>query len=64
MYGPTGSYRVFAGKDASKGFGMGSLNLEDAVADYNTLDESQLKVLNEWFEYFRKRYNIVGKVVS
>jgi membrane-associated progesterone receptor component len=63
-YAPNGSYHVFAGKDASKALGMGSLNLEDAVADYSTLDDSKLKVLNDWFEYYRKRYNIVGKVVS
>ncbi|CAG8460564.1 4467_t:CDS:2 [Funneliformis caledonium] len=36
---------------------------EDAVADYSTLDESQLKVLDDWFNRFSKIYNIVGKVV-
>ncbi|CAI2180543.1 17684_t:CDS:2 [Funneliformis geosporum] len=64
LYGLNGSYHVFAGKDASKGLGMSSLNLEDAVADYSTLDESQLKVLDDWYDRFSKQYNIVGKVVS
>ncbi|WFD38870.1 uncharacterized protein MJAP1_001834 [Malassezia japonica] len=61
---PGSGYHVFAGKDASRGLGMSSLNPEDAVADYSTLDEAQMKVLNDWFEYYKKRYNIVGKVVA
>lgn len=50
---------------------MSSLKEEYAVADYSTLTPAQLKVLNDWFEYYRKasvfsnqRYNIVGKVVN
>ncbi|CAH1762405.1 3720_t:CDS:2 [Entrophospora sp. SA101] len=61
-YGPGGSYNVFAGKDASKALGMGSLQPEDVIADYSSLDDKQLKVLEDWFEYFKKRYNIIGKL--
>jgi len=53
---------VFAGKDASKGLGMSSLKPEDAVADYSDLSDEHKKVLDDWFTFFSKRYNIVGKV--
>lgn len=45
---PGNGYHIFAGKDASRGLGMSSLNPEDAVSDYSTLSESQMKVLNDW----------------
>ncbi|KAH8118964.1 progesterone binding protein [Phellopilus nigrolimitatus] len=64
MYGPGKSYNIFAGKDGSRGLGMSSLKDEDAVADYSTLPESELKVLNDWHAFFSKRYNIVGRVVD
>ncbi|RUP45257.1 cytochrome b5 [Jimgerdemannia flammicorona] len=63
-YGPGAGYSVFAGKDASRALGMSSLKPEHCVADYSTLDEKELKVLDDWLTFFTKRYNIVGKVVS
>ncbi|CAG8726497.1 2047_t:CDS:2, partial [Dentiscutata erythropus] len=62
LYGVGGSYHAFAGKDASKGLATGSMT--DVVGDYSSLDESQLKTLNEWYDYFARKYNIVGKVTS
>lgn len=56
--------QVFAGKDASRGLGKSSLKPEDAVSDYSTLTEEELGVLNDWYTYFSKRYNIVGKVAE
>lgn len=56
--------QVFAGKDASRGLGKSSLKPEDAVSDYSTLTEEEMGVLNDWFTYFSKRYNIVGKVAE
>ncbi|KAJ3561113.1 hypothetical protein NP233_g10393 [Leucocoprinus birnbaumii] len=61
-YGPGKSYNVFAGKDGSRGLGLSSLKTEDAVADYSTLDEKSMKVLDDWHSFFTKRYNIVGRV--
>jgi hypothetical protein len=45
---PGKGYHIFAGKDASKGLGMSSLKPEDAVSDYSSLDDKQLKVLDDW----------------
>ncbi|KAL3893966.1 MAG: hypothetical protein SGCHY_005540 [Lobulomycetales sp.] len=64
MYGPGGSYRNFAGRDASRALGMSSTKIENCVSDYFTLDDEQLKVLEDWEKFFKKKYNIVGTVKS
>ncbi|EPT04738.1 hypothetical protein FOMPIDRAFT_1113186 [Fomitopsis schrenkii] len=61
-YGPGKSYNLFAGKDASKALGLSSLKEEDAVSDYSGLSETDLKTLNDWHDFFTKRYNVVGRV--
>ncbi|EPS36226.1 hypothetical protein H072_10338 [Dactylellina haptotyla CBS 200.50] len=61
-YGPGGSYHVFTGKDASAGLGKSSLKPEDAHSDFSGLNESEMETLNNWYTFFSKRYNIVGKV--
>jgi hypothetical protein len=48
-----GSYHVFAGKDASKGLGLSSVKPEDAVPDYSGLDETAMKTLDGWYEFFQ-----------
>jgi hypothetical protein len=53
---------VFAGKDASRGLAMSSLKPEDAVPDWDDLEDKYKTVLEEWYTFFSKRYNIVGKV--
>ncbi|EJF65199.1 progesterone binding protein [Dichomitus squalens LYAD-421 SS1] len=63
-YGKGKSYNLFAGKDASRALGMSSLKPEDAVSDYSTLSEADLKTLNDWYDFFSKRYDIVGKVID
>ncbi|KAG0326376.1 hypothetical protein BGZ99_009616 [Dissophora globulifera] len=61
MYGPSGGYHCFAGRDASKALGKSSLKVEDCVADYSDLDEKERKTLDDWYAFFEKRYPIVGK---
>ncbi|EWC48959.1 hypothetical protein DRE_00264 [Drechslerella stenobrocha 248] len=63
-YGPGASYNVFTGKDASYGLGKSSLKPEDAHPDYSQLDEAGLKVLDDWYTFFSKRYNVMGKLES
>jgi len=69
MYGPGAGYNIFAGKDASKGLGeysppivyvaltssgMSSLDPKDAIADYSSLTEAQVKTLDQWEAFFEK----------
>lgn len=77
-YSPTGQYRsclypvhtldliltaiVFAGKDPSRALASSSLKPEDCGPDWYDLDDKEKTVLDEWFTFFSKRYNIVGKV--
>ncbi|EED23704.1 progesterone binding protein, putative [Talaromyces stipitatus ATCC 10500] len=63
-YAPGGQYHVFAGKDASRALAKSSLKKEDCRPEWEDLDDKEKTVLEEWFTFFSKRYNIVGKVVS
>jgi hypothetical protein len=53
---------VFTGKDASRALGKMSLEEKDCVAEWEDLDDKEKKVLDDWFTFFSKRYNIVGVV--
>lgn len=53
---------VFAGKDASRALGQSSLKPEECRPDWSDLSDQHKKVLNDWFTFFSKRYNIKGKV--
>lgn len=53
---------VFAGKDASRALAKSSLKPEDCVPDWYDLPDKEKTVLDEWYQFFSKRYNIVGKV--
>lgn len=53
---------VFVGKDSSRALACSSLKPEDCRPDWYDLEDDKKTVLEEWFTYFSKRYNIVGKV--
>lgn len=53
---------VFAGKDASRALALSSLKPEDCRPDWEDLAAKEKQVLNDWFTFFSKRYNIVGQV--
>ena len=59
VYGKGNSYNLFAGKDASKALGKSSLKSEDAVSDYSTLPENEMKVLEEWYSFFKCVFRLV-----
>ena len=59
VYGKGQSYNLFAGKDASKALGMSSLKPEDAISDYSTLPENEMKVLEEWYSFFKHVCHLV-----
>lgn len=54
--------QVFAGKDASRALAQSSLKEEDCKPEWHDLSDEHKKVLNDWFTFFSKRYNIKGKV--
>lgn len=67
-YGVGKGYHVFVGKDASRALGKSSLKKEDTDPniswDWSVLDDKEKKVLDDWYTFFSKRYNVVGKIVD
>ena len=56
------SISVFAGKDASRALAKTSLKEEDCSSRWKDLDEKEKGTLKDWFTFFSKRYNVVGRV--
>ncbi|KAF2202253.1 putative progesterone binding protein [Delitschia confertaspora ATCC 74209] len=63
-YTPGKGYHVFAGKEPNRALAKSSLKPEDCIPDYEDLPDNEKKVLNDWYTFFSKRYNVVGKVKS
>ncbi|TID27615.1 Meiotically up-regulated protein [Venturia nashicola] len=63
-YAPGKSYHVFTGKEPNRALGLSSLKLEDCVPKWDDLDETATKTLNDWYTFFSKRYNVVGKIAA
>ncbi|KIW01645.1 uncharacterized protein PV09_06831 [Verruconis gallopava] len=61
-YAPGKNYHVFTGKEPNRALGLSSLKPEDCVPEWEDLDDSSKKTLDDWYTFFSKRYNIVGKV--
>jgi hypothetical protein len=55
-------FEVFAGKDASRALAQSSLEEKECRPDWQDLDDGQKKVLNDWYTFFSKRYNIKGRI--
>ncbi len=55
-------FPVFAGKDASRALAQSSLKPEECRPEWEDLPDKEKGVLRDWFTFFSKRYNIVGKV--
>lgn len=64
-YGPNGSYKQFAGKDASRALACMSFD-EDCLSNPRTddLTEQQEKTLAEWEAKFTKKYPVVGVLLK
>ena len=56
--------KVFAGKEPNRALGLSSLKEKDCVADYESLSEKEQGVLNDWYTFFSKRYNIIGQLAD
>jgi hypothetical protein len=53
---------VFAGKEPNRALARSSLKTEDCIAEWENLDDKEKQVLADWYTFFSKRYNIVGKL--
>jgi len=53
---------VFVGHDASRALALTSTKSEDVKPEWYDLEDDKKKVLEDWYTFFSKRYNIVGKV--
>jgi membrane-associated progesterone receptor component len=65
MYGKGGPYQRFAGKDASRALALMSFDPKDAEnPDISDLDETKIKVLNDWIDTFenKKGYPVAGRL--
>lgn len=68
LYGDGGRYRMFVAKDASRPLGKMSVNEADVDPtvswDCSDLTERQIATRDDWYTFFSKRYNIIGKVID
>jgi hypothetical protein len=56
-------FTVFAGKEPNRALALSSLDVADAQrSDYEDLPDDKKKVLDDWYTFFSKRYNQVGKL--
>ena len=60
MYGPGGSYAVFAGHDITYCLAITSLETENLDRPYNNLSEDEQSRVNAFKERFNSKYPIVG----
>ena len=58
------SLAVFSGHDASRALAKTSTEVFDVSPDWHDLSDKEKGTLNDWYTFFSKRYNIVGKVVG
>lgn len=61
---PNGEYSVMAGKDVTRGLAKHSLNAEDfkPYGSLEGLSEEELKIVQQWEEFFKNKYQIVGHI--
>ncbi|KNE64110.1 hypothetical protein AMAG_09172 [Allomyces macrogynus ATCC 38327] len=64
MYPHGSGYGVFAGKDASRALAKSLLNKENCVPQWKDLPADELKVLNDWFAFYEKKYPVVGRIID
>lgn len=64
IYGPQGSYRVFAGRDCARAFVSGCFMKPDELThDLRGLDEDEIvEQLTSWQKFFDEKYWKVGSV--
>ncbi|KAJ2801985.1 Dihydrodipicolinate synthase [Coemansia guatemalensis] len=70
FYGPSGPYKNFAGRDASRGLAFNNFDtsvlsdLDGPVDKLEDLDKSEWASLDEWATFFAGKYPPVGNLVE
>ncbi|XP_027079654.1 probable steroid-binding protein 3 [Coffea arabica] len=64
FYGPSGSYCMFAGKDASRALAKMSKNDEDVIGSLDGLSEKEIQTLDDWEKKFEAKYPVVGSLAD
>lgn len=71
FYGPGSPYENFAGRDASRGLGMGSFgedmlteDLDGPLDKLEDLGPEEWGAMRDWEEQFEAKYLVVGKLVA
>lgn len=64
FYGPEGTYRNFAGHDATRALAkFDVLAVTEEWDDVSDLSPSEMSSVEEWKEQFEERYDFVGRLV-
>ena len=64
FYGPEGSYRNFAGHDATRALAkFDVMAVKEEWDDVSDLSPSEMSSVQEWKEQFEERYDYVGRLV-
>jgi len=63
-YGPGKGYHFFCGKDGTRAFVTGEFNKEGLIPDVNGLTGEQMLGIEDWLKFYRKDYQIMGKVIG
>jgi len=61
FYGPGAGYHIFAGRDATRGLALTSLDVKD-VDNPSIADLTDLSTLNEWIASYESKYDVIGWV--
>nr|CCA26113.1 heme/steroid binding domaincontaining protein putati [Albugo laibachii Nc14] len=65
FYGPEGSYKAFAGNDASRALALMSFDQKNLTnTSLDDLTDTQKKTLKDWVIKFEKKYPVVGDLVD
>lgn len=64
FYGPEGTYRNFAGHDATRALAkFDVMAVKEEWDDVSDLTPSEMSSVQEWKEQFEERYDFVGRLV-
>jgi len=63
FYGPGGPYAAFAGRDASRGLALFSVDASEEYDDLSDLNAMQKESVKEWETQFTEKYEYIGRLL-